>query len=135
MSDLAILVGSQKDSIINEFQVVAGELNIQCCAEKKIEDLLLSMQEHDYSAVIIDLDIEGLEALKAIRLIKKLRPKVPLITIVTEIDRKLGGQIFDEGVFHVIMSPPSSENIRSALEIVVSNKSKITESRTNHKEV
>lgn len=118
MPNPAILIGSQIESTITPCKDVAEEMHIQCCIESKIEDFLLSIQENDYHAAIFDLDMEGFEALKTIRLIRNLRPKLPLITVAKDVNKKLGGQIYDVGVFHLIMSPPSRESIRSVLKAI-----------------
>jgi len=124
MSNLVVLIGSQTDSTISMCKIVADQMNFQCYTERKIEDVLLALQEKDYNALLFDLDMQGFEALKAVRLIKNLRPKLPLIAIASEVDKKLGGKIFEEGALHLIMSPPSEESIRSALSIVI-NREKV----------
>ena len=110
-----ILLGSQNKLIIPIVREVADEMAITVQAEQKIEDFLLNVQENDYKAIIFDLDMSNYEGVKTIRLIRRMRPKIPLITLVEKIDKKSGGQILSEGVFQLVMSPPSKENLRSIL--------------------
>jgi DNA-binding NtrC family response regulator len=114
-----ILLGSQNKLIIPIVREVADEMAITVQAEQKIEDFLLNVQENDYKAIIFDLNMSNYEGVKTIRLIRRMRPKIPLITLVEKIDKKSGGQILSEGVFQLVMSPPSKENLRSTLMIAL----------------
>ena len=110
-----ILLGSQNKLTIPIVQEIADEMAITVQAEQKIEDFLLNVQENDYKAIIFDLNMSNYEGVKTIRLIRRMRPKIPLITLVEKIDKKSGGQILSEGVFQLVMSPPSKENLRATL--------------------
>ena len=110
-----ILLGSQNNLIIPIVREVADEMAITIQAEQKIEDFLLNVQESDYKAIIFDMNMSNYEGVKTIRLIRRMRPKIPLITLVDKIDKKIGGQILSEGVFQLVMSPPSKENLRATL--------------------
>lgn len=118
---LPILIGSQSETIITVCKEVAAEIGIVTNVERKIEDFLLAIDDNDYLAIIFDLDMKGFEIVKTIRLIRHIRPKIPLIVLVAKISKKLGGQIFNEGVFHLILSPPSKENLRSTLIAISKN--------------
>ena len=50
-----------------------------------------------------------------------MRPKIPLITLAEEINKNIGGKILSEGVFQLLMSPPSKENIRVTLKTALKN--------------
>jgi DNA-binding NarL/FixJ family response regulator len=110
-----ILLGSQNELIIPTVREVADEMAIIVQAEQKIEDFLLNVQENDYKAIIFDLNMSNYEGVKTVRLIRRMRPKIPLITLIDKIDKKIGGQILSEGVFQLVMSPPSKENLRAIL--------------------
>ena len=127
-----ILLGSQNKLIIPIVREVADEMAITVQAEQKIEDFLLNVQENDYKAIIFDLNMSNYEGVKTIRLIRRMRPKIPLITLVEKIDKKSGGQILSEGVFQLVMSPPSKENLRSTLMIALKKVSgSVLESQSN----
>jgi len=115
MSQPFILLGSQNELIIPVVREVAEELRVSLQLEQKIEDFLLNVQGNDYKAIIFDLNMSSYEGVKTIRLIRRMRPKIPLITLVEKIDKKIGGQILSEGVFQLVMSPPSKENLRITL--------------------
>jgi len=116
-----ILLGSQNNSIIPIVREVADEMAITIQAEHKIEDFLLNVQENDYEAIIFDLNMSNYEGVKTIRLIRRMRPKIPLITLAEEINKNIGGKILSEGVFQLLMSPPSKENIRATLKTALKN--------------
>ena len=127
-----ILLGSQNKLTIPIVQEIADEMAITVQAEQKIEDFLLNVQENDYKAIIFDLNMSNYEGVKTIRLIRRMRPKIPLITLVEKIDKKSGGQILSEGVFQLMMSPPSKENLRATLMTALKKvKLSVLESQSN----
>ena len=127
-----ILLGSQNKLTIPIVQEIADEMAITVQAEQKIEDFLLNVQENDYKAIIFDLNMSNYEGVKTIRLIRRMRPKIPLITLVEKIDKKSGGQILSEGVFQLVMSPPSKENLRATLMTAMKKvKLSVLESQSN----
>jgi DNA-binding NarL/FixJ family response regulator len=113
-----MLIGSQNETTIHICEEVAAEIDAATIVKKKIEDILLALQESDFKVIIFDLDMEGMEALKTIRLIRRMRPKIPLITLAEKIDKKVGGEILSEGVFHIILAP-NRENLSAALSAVL----------------
>ena len=113
-----MLIGSQAETLIQICEEVAGEMGASTIVKKKIEDILLALQESDFKVIIFDLDIEGMEALKTIRLIRRMRPKIPLITLAEKIDKKNGAKILSEGVFHIILAP-NRKNVSAALSAVL----------------
>ena len=119
-----ILLGSQNESIIPIVREIAEEMAITVQAEQKIEDFLLNIQENDYKAIIFDINMSHFEGVKTIRLIRRMRPKIPLITLVDRVDKKKGGQILSEGVFQLVLSPPSKENLSATLNMAL-NKARI----------
>ncbi len=118
MSPSSIIIGSQIETICAICEEVASDIDLLTHVETEIEDFLLAIQENDYVAIIFDLHMKGIEAVKTIRLIRRMRPKIPLIVIATKINKNIGGQILNEGVFHIIVSPPSKESLRTALDAV-----------------
>ena len=114
----SMLIGSQTKKIIQICEAVAAEIGAATIVKKKIEDILLALQENDFKVIIFDLDMEGMEALKTIRLIRRMRPKIPLITLAEKIDKKIGGKILSEGVFHIILAP-NKNNMTIALSAVL----------------
>lgn len=116
-----ILLGSQNNSIVPIVREIAGQLAIIIQAEYKIEDFLLNIQDNDYKAIIFDLQMSTFEGVKTVRLIRRMRPKIPLIALVEKIDKKTGGQILNEGVFQIVMSLPSPENLRATLMTALKN--------------
>lgn len=118
MPPSSIIIGSQIETICAICEEVASEIHMLTHVETEIEDFLLAIQENDYVAIIFDLDMKGIEAVKTIRLIRRMRPKIPLIVIATKLNKNIGGQILNEGVFHIIVSPPTKISLRTALEAV-----------------
>ena len=104
MAPQYILIGSKNKLIIPIIKEAAVELAINIRDEHKIEDFLLNVQENDYKAIIFDMNMSPHEAIKTIRLIRRMRPKIPLIALVDKLNKKIGGQILNEGVFQLIMS-------------------------------
>ena len=121
MLPVRILLGSQNKLVIPIVLEVADEMAITVQAAQKIEDFLLNIQENDYTAIIFDLNMSNYEGVKTIRLIRRMRPKIPLITLMDKIDKKIGGQILSEGVFQLVMSPPSKENLQTILMTALKN--------------
>ena len=103
MAPQRILIGSKNKSIIATIKEVAVDQEISIRTEQRIEDFLLNVQEQDYKAILFDINMSCYEAIKTIRLIRRMRPKIPLIVLLNKIDKKSGGQILNEGVFHIIL--------------------------------
>jgi DNA-binding response OmpR family regulator len=68
-------------------------------------ELLLAIIEHDYQALIYDLDFSVLDSLKMVRILRKLRPKISLIVISDDPSKELGGKVLQEGVAYYGIKP------------------------------
>ncbi len=110
-----ILLGSESDIVIQICNKVAADLGIIIYVENKIEDFLLAIYEKNNNALILDIDLNNIETVKIIRLIRYMRPKIPLITLGGSIGKYLGGKILSEGVFRLMISPPSKESLSITL--------------------
>ena len=120
MNPLKILLGSDHDPMILIFQRVAENVPLEVTVKQKLEDFLLAIQEETYHAVTFDLGMkDDIDSIKTIRLIRQMRPKIPLIVITTELDKKLGSQIMNEGVFHIITTPLNKETVHAAMLAVI----------------
>ncbi len=117
-----ILVGSKTVANIHLCEEVAAELGVATIVQKRMADILLSLQEDDFNAIVFDLDIKEMEALKAIRLIRRMRPKIPLIALAKKIDKRSGGKILSEGVFPMIVAPPNKKNLSAAIGAALNKK-------------
>ena len=121
MAPQCILIGSNNKSIIAKIKEVAVNQEINIRTEQKIEDFLLNVQAQDYRAILFDINMSCYEAIKTIRLIRRMRPKIPLIVLMDKIDKKIGGQILNEGVFHIILDP-NSKNLSATMSAVLRKK-------------
>jgi len=113
MLNMGVLIGSQNENIISLCEEIATELTIAIQVEKQFEDFLLAIQENDFNVIALDLELIHLDCLKMIRLIKHIRPKIPLIIFTETIDKTLGGKLYSEGIFQLILSPPDQQTLRS----------------------
>ncbi len=78
-------------------------------------DLLLEILEHDYDAIIYDLEISNGNGEKIVKIIKKIRPKVKLIVLSDDPSTELGGRILQQGVAYYGVKPVSTESIKQVL--------------------
>ena len=113
-----MLIGCQNETTIQICEEVAVGFGVEVIVKKKIEDILLAIQENDFKVIIFDLSIEGMEALKTIRLIRRMRPKIPLITLAEKIDKTIGGKIYNEGIHQLILTPLNKNNLQTALKTI-----------------
>lgn len=118
MGPQCILIESKNKSIIATIKEVAVNQEINIRTEQKMEDFLLNVQAQDYRAILFDINMSCYEAVKTIRLIRRMRPKIPLIVLLDKIDKKIGSQILNEGVFHIILSP-NKRNLTTTLSAVL----------------
>ncbi len=117
-----ILIGSNSQQNIKICEQAVAELGAALIVKNKVADLLLSLQEDDYNAIVFDLDNKEIESLKAIRLIRRMRPKIPLITLAKKIDKQIGGKILSEGVFPIIIAPPNKKKLSAAIRAILNRK-------------
>lgn len=116
MVPLKIVLGSPIGQTIQIFQEAAPIVPFEVIVEQKLEDFLLTIQEQSYHAMVFDLAMRAdIDPVKTIRLIRQMRPKVPLIVVTTELDKKFGSQIMNEGVFHIITAPLNKETVHTAM--------------------
>ena len=113
-----MLIGCQNETTIQICEEVAVGFGAEVIVKKKIEDILLAIQENDFKVIIFDLSIEGMEALKTIRLIRRMRPKIPLITLAEKIEKTIGGKIYNEGIHQLILTPLNEEDLRTPLKTI-----------------
>lgn len=117
-----ILLGSQNEATIRICEETAAAIGVASTVKKKIEDLLLILQETDFRIIIFDLQLAGIETLKTIRLIRRMRPKIPLIVLTNKIDKTIGGKILNEGVFNIVLAP-NKNNLFEVLNAILKIKS------------
>ena len=119
-----ILLGSQADSTKLVCFEVADNMSANMKTTESFEDFLLALQENNYMAAVIDLEMGNVESLKMIRLIRRMRPKIPLIALVKNLNKESGGLLYTEGVNRVLHSPPSKEMIQTALKAISTTEAK-----------
>jgi len=105
-----VILGSRDSKTIALCQKVAKEIGARLTVKHSALDFLLALQENDFRVAIFDGEQTGGDSLRWIRLIRRLRPKIPLIVFLAGVDRKTGGKIYQESVFHVL-APPVHENM------------------------
>ncbi len=121
MNQLHILIGTKSKSIIATMRKISVDQAINVRTEQTLEDFLLNVQQEDLQAILFDTRLIRGDVIKMIRLIRRMRPKVPLIVLPDKIDKKLAGQIFNEGVLQIIVSP-NKTNFVATLNAVLKTK-------------
>jgi hypothetical protein len=58
-------------------------------------------------------------SLKWVKIVRKTRPKIPLIIFSDEVNRKMGGKIYDTGSFYLCERPVQDEVFRSVLNAAI----------------
>ncbi len=110
-----ILLGSKVENIKHVCREVALELAADLTITESLEDFLLAIQENDYMAALIDLEINNIESLKIVRLIHRVRPKVSLIVLTSALNNVTGGKLYTEGVNTILDSPPNKKMLKTTL--------------------
>ncbi len=116
-----ILIGTKRKSLIATMKKISFEQGINIRTEQTLEDFLLNVQQQELQAIIFDQRLLRCDVVKMTRLIRRMRPRVPLIVFPDKIDKKLGGQIFNEGVLQIVLSP-NKTNLVATLNAVVKTK-------------
>ena len=96
-----------------------SELEIELVRRKDFPSILLELQENDYEVVLCDCSDDFQNCANWVKVIKKIRPKIPLIVITQEINKSAGGNLYQEGIFHLFEKPLNKSYLKRVLSAIL----------------
>jgi DNA-binding NtrC family response regulator len=114
------IVMSQDFDIISLCEDLGDELGVKMENKPDLANFLLALQEKDYQVALFDCTHMDATGLRWVKVIKKTRPKIPLIIFSDEVDQKMGGKIYHEGIFYLCVRPVRREVIKNAFSAAIS---------------
>ena len=119
MQNFSALVLSKDLDIIQLCQQLGSDLGLKVISKPDLATFLLELQEHDYQVALFDCLHMDDASLKWVKIVRKTRPKIPLIIFSDEVNRKMGGKIYDTGSFYLCERPVQNEVFRSVLNAAI----------------
>ncbi len=116
MKSKTILIAYQDDSWIRSLLTLPHNTGYRVEATKLVSDILRKVREKDAYVVLLDDEMEGLNAYDLVPLFKKLNPRLQIILISSEESLGLIKRLRETGIFYHAMKPIDVEEVRTAVD-------------------
>lgn len=71
----------------------------------KSSELIQWVLDEDVDAVVVDVDLGGMDGLESLPILKHLRPKLPIIMLSADASTEVSRRIAEVGVFYHFVKP------------------------------
>jgi len=115
MTSKTILMAYQDDSWVKSLSSLSSDMGCRVEATRLVSDVLKKIRGKDPCVILLDAEMEGIEAYDLVPLFKKVRPRVQIIVISSEESIQFAKRLRDAGIFYQAMKPIDSGEIRSAV--------------------
>ncbi|UCF65854.1 MAG: response regulator [bacterium] len=109
------IIQSLDSEMITLCQNAAKDIGMKMVKRNDLANFLLDLQENDYQVVLFDCKSMQVDCLNWIKVLRRTRPKIPLIIISDEVDREMGGRVYEEGTFYLCVPPIQKELLQNII--------------------
>jgi DNA-binding NtrC family response regulator len=110
-----ILIAYQDDSWVKALSNLLNTKGYRIETTKVVSEVLRKVRGRDSYVVLLDDEMEEINACDLVPLFKKMNPRVPIIVISSQESVGLVKRLRDAGIFYQAMKPVDLEEIRSAV--------------------
>ena len=118
-----ILIIDDEESICWGLSKLCEQMGHQCQTASSVENGLELLHEHDFSAIVMDVRLPGMDGLSAIQVFHEKLGKIPIITITAYGDLQTAITAVQNGAFEYIVKPFDLERVRNTIEQAIATHS------------
>jgi DNA-binding NtrC family response regulator len=116
MKSKTILIAYQDDDtarpLVNSFHRMGYRVE----TARLVSDMIQRVRNSRVHVILIDDEVEGVEACDLVPILKKISPRVQVIVISSEASIGMAKRLRGAGIFYQAMKPADLEEIKSAVE-------------------
>lgn len=113
------IIKSKDPKTISVLRDAGNAIGLKLTVDGRAAEFLLHLQENDYRVSIFDYGGVDSDSLTWVRLIRRLRPKLPLILVGDHLDKSVGAQMYQEGIFYLGLRPLDAKVLVDVLQAAV----------------
>ena len=134
MTEKILIVDDETEflEVIRERLATRG---IEADTSKSAEEALVKIESQIYDAVILDLQMPGLDGIEALKLIREKRPELQVILLTGHATVKKGIEAMKSGAMDFIEKPADLESLRKKIMAAKNQKMLILEKTRNEQVV
>jgi len=116
MKSKTILIAYQDDLWARSLSTFFHGLGYRVEMTKMVSEMIREVRKSNLHVVLLDDEIEGIEACDLVPLLKKINDKIQIIAISSEASLGFVKRLRGAGIFYQAMKPVDLEEIKSAVE-------------------
>jgi DNA-binding NtrC family response regulator len=116
MKSKTILIAYQDDLWARSLSTFFHGIGYGVEMTKMVSEMIREVRKSNLHVVLLDDEIEGIEACDLVPLLKKINDKIQIIAISSEASLGFVKRLRGAGIFYQAMKPVDLEEIKSAVE-------------------
>jgi DNA-binding NtrC family response regulator len=116
MKSKTILIAYQDDLWARSLSTFFHGIGYRVEMTKMVSEMIREVRKNNLHVVLLDDEIEGIEACDLVPLLKKINDKIQIIAISSEASLGFVKRLRGAGIFYQAMKPVDLEEIKSAVE-------------------
>jgi DNA-binding NtrC family response regulator len=116
MKSKTILIAYQDDLWARSLSTFFDGMGYRVEMTKMVSEMIREVRKNNLHVVLLDDEIEGIEACDLVPLLKKINDKIQIIAISSEASLGFVKRLRGAGIFYQAMKPVDLEEIKSAVE-------------------
>ena len=116
MKSKTILIVYQDDLWARSLSTFFDGMGYRVEMTKMVSEMIREVRKNNLHVVLLDDEIEGIEACDLVPLLKKINDKIQIIAISSEASLGFVKRLRGAGIFYQAMKPVDLEEIKSAVE-------------------
>ena len=112
----AILICYQDDLCMRSILEFLEKVRYRVETARAMRDIIQKVRTGDIDVVLLEDDIEGVEASDIVRLLKKIETRIQIIAISSEESLSSARRLRSAGIFYQAMKPVDLEEVKAAVE-------------------
>ena len=116
MKSKTILIAYQDDLLVKSLSTFLHGIGYKVETAKMVSETIRKVRNGKVNVVLLDDEIESVEACDIVPLLKKMNDKIQVIGISSEASIGVVKRLRGAGIFYQAMKPVDLEEIRSAVE-------------------
>ncbi len=119
MSDVTILIVDDEEELRENLRDLLEFSGFHVVAAQSGEEALQSVQQHSFDAVMLDIQLPGIDGLETLKRIKEIRPDLPVAMVSASSVRGVLALAEEYGATLTILKPYSPQEMLQAVETLL----------------
>lgn len=113
-----IIVASSDGVLRRSLADLLGDSPNRVRTTSKSSELIQWILDGEVDAVVVDVDLAGMDGVETLPILKKLRPKVPIVMLSADTSLDVSRRIAEVGVFYHFVKPVDPSDLMHVMRAV-----------------